>query len=140
MSCSNFCKKRVLKEHQKLKNLGKVIRKTLKVKTVNKAKRAIFDSDRIKRLNAKCESQHCNPQCKDTIFESGKNIPKALKNKYKNMKFMINIERQTRKNIFGNKTNVLKNGFYEKLPKKNIKSMKKNGAISGCIKKYIKLL
>jgi hypothetical protein len=139
MSCStNFCKKRVLKEHKKLKNFGKAIKKSFKAKTMSKANRAIFDSDRIKRLQAKCENEYCNPTCKGTILESGKNIPKEIKNEYKNMNFMIKNQIQTRKKIFGKKMNVLKNGFYEKLSTKNIKSLKKNGAISGCIQKIVK--
>ena len=101
---------------------------------MSKAKRAIFDSDRIKRLQEKCESKYCNPKCKGTIFEPGKNIPKEIKNEYKNMNFLIKNQMQTRKKIFGKKTNVLKNDFYEKLSKKNVKSLKKNGAISGCIR------
>jgi len=135
MSCStNFCKKRVLKEHKRLKEFGKAIKKSFKVKTMSKANRAIFDSDRIKRLQAKCESEYCNPTCKGTLFESGKNIPKEIKNEYKNMNFLIKNQMQTRKKIFGKKTSVLKNQFYEKLSKKNVKSLKKNGAISGCIR------
>ena len=135
MSCStNFCKKRVLKEHKRLKNFGKAIKKSFKVTTMSKKNRAIFDSDRIKRLQAKCESEYCNPTCKGTILESGKNIPKEIKNEYKNMNFMIKNQIQTRKKIFGKKTNVLKNDFYEKLSIKNVKSLKKNGATSGCIR------
>lgn len=31
-----------------------------------------------------------------------------------------------------NKENILKNGFYEKIPKKTVADLKKKGAISGC--------
>jgi len=42
-----------------------------------------------------------------------------------------------RSDIFGNKTNVLKNDFYEKLPQTIVKKLKKEGAISGCTLKSI---
>ena len=34
--------------------------------------------------------------------------------------------------MFGNKTTVLKNGFYEKLTSKTVKKLKEKGALSGC--------
>jgi hypothetical protein len=37
-----------------------------------------------------------------------------------------------RKEIFGKKTTVLKDGFYEKLDKETVTNLKKNGATSGC--------
>ena len=39
----------------------------------------------------------------------------------------------TRKVMFGKKRNVLKNNFYTRLPKKLRNTLKKRGAISGCI-------
>ena len=41
---------------------------------------------------------------------------------------------ETRKNMFCNKTSALKDGFYEGLKPKTLKKLKKEGAISGCIK------
>lgn len=132
-SCTKkFCKKRVSDEHKRLKNFGKNMAKTLKVKTMSKAKRRIFDKYRIKRLQERCEMEFCNPTCKGTILEAGKNISNALKKEYKNVPIMLNMDRKTRKEIFGNKTNVLKNGFYKKLEKKTVNTLKKNGALSKC--------
>ena len=37
-----------------------------------------------------------------------------------------------RKDIFKNKTSVLKDNFYEGLKPKTLKKLKKEGAISGC--------
>lgn len=132
-SCTKkFCKKRVSDEVKRLKKFGKNMAKEFKVKTMSKAKRRIFDEDRIKRLQARCEMEFCNPTCKGTILEAGKNISNALKNEYKKIPIMLNMERKTRKNIFGKNTNVLKNGFYKKLEKNTVNALKKNGALSKC--------
>jgi hypothetical protein len=37
-----------------------------------------------------------------------------------------------RKQMFGKKNSVLKDGFYEKLNSKTVKQLKKKGALSGC--------
>jgi hypothetical protein len=87
---------------------------------------------------------YCNPGCKNTIFESGKDFPKSLekklmdnktlktlKNKKLN-KMLLSLSKDMRKNIFGNNTNVLNEDFYKKLNKKLVSSLKKEGALSGC--------
>ena len=37
-----------------------------------------------------------------------------------------------RKTLFKDEKSIIKNGFYKKLKKNNIKKLKKNGALSGC--------
>jgi membrane-associated HD superfamily phosphohydrolase len=102
-----------------------------------------------------CNDAYCNPTCKDTIFEPGTKIPNAVfeklkthltrqMNKMKSTPKQINkayklsnkMLSNTRKNIFGSKKNVLRNGFYEKLPSDKVKLLKKEGAISGCSLAY----
>jgi hypothetical protein len=92
-------------------------------------------TNEIKQL---CEFDHCNPSCKETIFEKGNpNVlpksPKMLKGLNSKTKKMVNKYRlQTRKKLFGKKKDILKDNFYEELPLTNIKNIKKKGAISGC--------
>ena len=84
-----------------------------------------------------CRRAYCNPECKTTLFESGKEFPNALKKDItkrlgKNAKMMLKFVKMTRKNIFRGKTSVLQNDFYEKIPSRNISKAKSEGALSGC--------
>ncbi len=109
----------------------KLSNKTLK-KLMNNAKYE-------KKMLDACVKGYCNPSCKDTIFEEGAELPKSLvqqlkKNskKEKDYKQILHFLQQTRKNLFGKKKNILANSFYEKLSKKQVKKLIKEGAISGC--------
>ena len=94
-----------------------------------------------------CKNSYCNPKCKDTLFQEGTKIPKEvfkhsksrLSHTIKEPKLFARTYKNTvkslkhiRKHIFGEKKNILKNDFYEKLPLKTINKLKKQGAISGC--------
>jgi len=83
----------------------------------------------------------CNKGCVGTKFEEGNpdTLPKLLEKRYKTNKFMLDILKKERKEMFGKKTNVLADNFYEGLKPGDIKKMKKDGAISGCVKHYVKL-
>lgn len=99
-----------------------------------------------------CNDSYCNPTCKGTIFEPGTKIPNAVFTKGKKLlslqlkntpkmipkanKTFNHIMTNMRQNIFGTKKNVLKDGFYEKLPSDKVKLLKKEGAISGCAIAY----
>ena len=109
----------------------KLLNKSLK-KTLNSKKND-------KKMLEACVKGYCNPSCKYTIFEAGTHFPKTLVNQLKkdmktkkNFDMVVKILKQTRKNIFGKKKNVLVNSFYEKLPKKQVKQLIKDGALSGC--------
>jgi uncharacterized protein YjgD (DUF1641 family) len=52
--------------------------------------------------------------------------------KLKHNELLKEIYLQKRKEIFGNKTDVLNDGFYEKLSKKDIDQLKADGATSCC--------
>jgi hypothetical protein len=108
--------------------------------------------DMLKKLRSKkgratskegCIEGHCNPDCKNTIFQAGKNMPpsvymKASKNlKGKGVAIVKSFLNNTRKRMFGNKTNVLKNSFYNRLPAKNVTRARKQGALSGCTLKIL---
>ena len=100
------------------------------------------DKEYFKRL---CINVYCNPKCKGTVFENGKEISnntkkKSIENfkkknpyaKKKDIDLLLTILKNMRITIFKNKTTVLKNSFYEGYSKKTIKNIKKKGAISGC--------
>ena len=83
-----------------------------------------------------CVSDYCNPTCKDTYYEPGKELSEGYIKKNKLSGKTKKIWSITRKRIFNNKTNVLKDGFYEKLSTSDINKMKKMGAISGCVDSF----
>lgn len=113
----------------------KFTRKVLKGINGKKAKTFKYSNKQKKELEKTCKLHYCNPTCKGTIFQRGKAMPileetKQLKGKQK--KFMNDIAKQIRKEYFKGKTNVLKHGFYEKLPAKTRKLIQEKGATSGC--------
>jgi len=73
-----------------------------------------------KMVKESCKKTYCNPTCKNTAYE--------LKSKIKD-KLLLYVRKTISK-----KNNILKNGFYEKLSKKEVMDLKKQGAISGCYK------
>jgi len=148
---SKYCKKVFLPRMKKmLANISKGV--TKKFTPEEKAKfnktlkdNAITDSVYIK----KCINTYCNPNnCKNTIFEAGSKVPNSIfvklkaeleanpyitkKDKLKIFKNSKKTMTEMRKSLFKNKTNVVKNNFYENLSPKDVKQMKKEGAISGC--------
>lgn len=80
-----------------------------------------------------CTKAYCNPSCSKTMFQSGKDFPRGVTGN----KALEPYIKNTRKSIFGKKTNVLKDGFYEGLSKSDLKGLKESGAISGCAIKVL---
>ncbi len=73
------------------------------------------------------------------MYEAGKNlsdeyIQKIKKSKYPETikNFELQFAKDYRKKIFKNKTNVLKNGFFERMNRTRKNKLQKHGAISGC--------
>jgi hypothetical protein len=88
-----------------------------------------------KRLEDAFKKTYCNIGCKDTVLEAGKKLSDTMLNNIKDKqlrKMMKPFLEEQRKKIFGKKTNVLKDNFYEKLSADVVKSMKADGALSGC--------
>ncbi len=112
-----FCSGYYTRSVKRIKNINKTLKGKLIAKLPPKSK-----------LLKQCALDYCNPGCKGTIFEAGKSLSKT----FKGSKANINFTKNMRKSIFGNKTNVLKNGFYEKLKATNVKRAKNRGALSGC--------
>ncbi len=104
-------------------------------KTIKMFENKNYKKEEIKKMKKFCENIYCNEKnCKGTLLEKGppNKISNNLVKNFKNDKNVINGFLRARKYIFKEKSNVLKNGFYEGLNKSTIKKMKKNGAISGC--------
>jgi hypothetical protein len=109
--------------------------KALKIKPIK------FTQKQKKELAKKCLKGYCNPTCEGTLFQDGKKFPKNIEIDSKNekvRKIVLKFSKDMRKKIFGNKTTVLKNGFYKKLNSKTVKNMKEKGALSGCTLMAIK--
>jgi len=90
-------------------------------------------------LKKQCVKGYCNPDCKNTMFQAGKGMPSAVYDgvSAKEIGLLKLMTESIRKKIFGNKTNVLKNSFYSKIPAKNVTRAKKQGALSGCSLKIL---
>lgn len=87
----------------------------------------------IKEVIQSCKDIYCNPGCKGTIFEDGKELSKSLTKKWKNKSMMLEYLDSQHKWILGEKDSVLVNDFYEKLTPGRISYIKGKGAISGCL-------
>lgn len=87
-----------------------------------------------KSINS-CKRGYCNPGCKGTMFQNGKNFPENLDLNIKDektRKFAMNITRKIRTRMFKSKSSVLKGEFFNKLKSSNVSRVKKQGALSGC--------
>ena len=122
----DYCEKVFIKKSQAFSDR---ITKALKRKPTK------FTQKQKKVLGKRCLKGFCNPTCEGTIFQDGKQFPKNIEIDSKDekvKKIVLKFSKDMRKNIFGKKTSVLKNGFYEKLTPKTVKQLKKKGALSGC--------
>jgi hypothetical protein len=107
---------------------------------MNKKSAKRFSNQITKIQTPMCNIRYCNVGCKDTILEKGKGsiLPKALHK----LKHQIPLDDliKTRKEIFGEDTNVLdEDSFYKNINylgtgknKLSKKKLMKMGAISGC--------
>jgi hypothetical protein len=108
-----------------------------------------FEKEFLKKKNQDNFMKTCknayynNENCDGTIFQNGKdhsriideiinNTPNLANLPEKNKKEMKIVLLETRKGIFKSKSSVLKNGFYKKLTKKDIKMIKDKSGTSGC--------
>jgi len=128
-------------KHQKTKE-GEVMRKTMKegldkmIKKRREFTKKIHSKASMKKALDDCKRAYCNIGCKGTMFESGSEVPKEVYNNIKDNKLAEAIKPMfelKRKQIFGKKTNVLNDNFYEKINPSLVKKMKKDGALSGCV-------
>lgn len=81
-----------------------------------------------------CRIMFCNPTCKNTSFGPSLKLSKTLRKRplYKRgEKWRLAFEKK-RKRHFGTRKNILKDGFYVKIPAKEVKEARLRGEISGC--------
>ena len=145
---STYCEKVLV---PKMKKMIAGISKSITKKFTPKQKATFIKSQKTINddvFKQKCMNSYCNPDCKNTVFEAGSKIPDSVFVKLKSdlesnptikkndipkiIKSSKKLANEMRKTIFKNKTNVIKNNFYEHLKPLDIKAMKKQGAISGC--------
>jgi hypothetical protein len=136
-----YCPKFILRQKQLTERLTKNLTRKLKgdkgfTKLMKNITKSMGNSKTLdKKLLEGCVTGYCNPSCKNTIFQAGSKIPKSLEAQIKKEKhgdIVFDILKKTRKNMFGNKKNVLTDNFYKDLPKDKVEKIQKQGAISGC--------
>jgi hypothetical protein len=152
--CNNVFPKKMKMMMDKIKNnmRQKMSAEEKKMYNKNVQDNTQKEKDMLEYHKGLCNDAYCNPTCKDTLFESGDKIPNAVFTKGKKLlslqlkntpklipkatKSFNHMMTNMRQHIFGTKKNVLKDGFYEKLPSDKVKLLKKEGAISGCSLMY----
>ena len=136
----NITMKKIKKEKRKniLNNL--ILEKKYSKKSIKELKKVLTKKN-IKKQNKKIRdniiSIYCNKTCKNTLFEKGNTLSDEYINKIKKRdknwwEEALKALKTDKKNIFNDKTDVLINGFYEKIPINKVNKIKKMGAISGC--------
>ena len=127
------CKKKGMKQEvcEKMKKELEFIKKVL---DNFKNKKLVADSKKFE-LEI-CRSRFCNEGCKGTILEDGPadTLPKEILVKFKSNPAAIDMFKKMRKEIFGNKTSVLKDNFFEGMKAADKEKYIKEGSISGCIR------
>lgn len=141
-TCKQFCKAYQAKSIKRMNYFDSLDRK--KIKKMTPANKKIYRAKQTKRkkiytkkIPGECNIYYCNKTCKNTLFEAGMNtyppFPKEIAKDREMKSLLTKLQKQTKKEIFGDKDNVLKDGFYEKLSPAKVKKLKQNGATSGCV-------
>ena len=134
-TCKQFCKTYKQKSIKRMNYFDSLDKKT--ITPANKKKQTKRRKAALKLIANECKKQYCNKTCKNTLFEAGRNKYPPLPKEYAKNKEMTalitKVRKQTKKDMFGDKDDVLKDGFYEKLGRVKVNKLKKNGATSGCV-------
>ena len=139
-TCKQFCQAYKTKTLKLMNALDTHLMKTLTPtdKKNYKAYQAKSRKALLKKIPSQCNTYYCNKTCKNTLFEAGRNkyppLPKEYAKNKEMTALLTKIQKQTKKEMFGDKDNVLKDGFYEKLSPQKVKRLKQNGATSGCVR------
>jgi len=119
-----------LQELKKGLKIAKNIIQTQKNKKNTKKKKR----EMVEEINQQCARFFCNtPDCKDTIYESSKELPDSILKMAKGKPYILSFFKKMKKDLFKHKKTVVTDGFYDGLTKKEIEGLKKKGAISGCL-------
>ena len=134
-----YCKKYTEKNGKIIKDLitffEKLPNKTKKQQAlVKKMKTKKYHDENMKKLMNSCLNQYCNPGCKETLFEPTSKLPKKIEKLFKKKPTLLKFMKNVKKEMFKGKKNILKDNFYEGLTDSQVKYLKKEGAISGCVK------
>lgn len=141
-TCKQFCEAYQKKSLKLMKLLDAIDEKTMKTMTpANKKKFKARQTKRkkaaLKQIARDCKKQFCNKTCKNTIFEAGRNkyppLSKEIKSDKELAALMTKFQKDNKQKLFGDKDDVLKDGFYEKLSSVKVNKLKKNGATSACV-------
>lgn len=142
--CINtFVKTKRKQNKKKIKDLRKMLEKEARLKFKNDKTKLDETLKRIKEFTDLSKTSEkilidsdirtfCNPNCEGSILEPGNKLSERYYDDYKSNKNLIKLFEEQRKKVFGKKTNVLVDGFYENAPKKYLEEIKKDGAISLC--------
>ena len=141
-TCKQFCEAYKKKSLKLMKLLDAMDEKTMKTMTpVDKKKFKARQTKRkktaLKQIARDCKKQFCNKTCKNTILEAGRNkyppLSKDIKSDKELEALITKMQKDTKRRLFGDKDNVLKDGFYEKLSSVKVNQLKKDGAESACV-------
>jgi len=134
-TCKQFCKTYKQKSIKRMNYFDSLDKKT--ITPANKKKQTKRRKAALKLIANECKKQYCNKTCKNTLLEAGRNkyptLPKEITRDKELKALLTKLQKQTKKELFGDKDNVLQDGFYEKLGRVKVNKLKKNGATSGCV-------
>jgi len=92
-----------------------------------------------KEIMKDCTLQFCNTDCKGTILEKGRAFPTLHPRILSQLKLQAKLFgssnddiKHDRRQLFGNKTNILRNSVHYKTPRNLERMYKKKGALSIC--------
>jgi hypothetical protein len=83
---------------------------------------------------AGCKLISCNPTCKDTSFGTGLRLSRRLRRGplYRRGEAWRRRFEKSRRRLFGTRKHILKDGFYVKMSRKRVATLRRRGAVSGC--------
>lgn len=138
-TCKQFCQAYKKKSLKLMNLLDAHIMKTLTPADKKKYKEYMAKTRKaiLKQIPIECKKYYCNKTCKNTLLEAGRNkyppLPKEYAKNKEMTALLTKLQKQSKKDLFGDKDNVLKDGFYEKLSPQKVKKLKQNGATSACV-------
>lgn len=140
-----ICQKIADKQIEKMEKLKKEATKPESVKMYDSIIKAF--KKKTQKFLDNCSSAYLNDdKCTGTLFESGDDaviVKKLMEKMVKESDVKLNSKEYNmaktlilgmRKEMFGKKKDVLKDGFYEKLDKNDVAQLKEFGAKTGCTK------
>jgi len=148
MCVDKYVKYRQQKNREESKKMQEELKKQAKMSPeAKKIYENLMKSQKVDKKMLKVEHDtikniSCNIGCKGTVLEPGdaskipqniiNNNTRLFKKNPEILKSSLDLVKETREKIFGNKNNVLEDNFYNKLSKQFKNKQLKLGAISHC--------